>query len=239
LVRLTLERGVAGNAAGMIVEPIQASGGQIIPPPEYLPEVRKICDEFSVPLIFDEIQTYGRIGRFFAAEHFNVTPDMIVLGKGFGGGLPIAAVLVSDKLQGLSLDAEELHTFANNSVSQVAAAKLIELLENGVLENCRKMGQYLRGCLEELQQEFPEIGDIRQAGLHIGVELVRDPQSKEPLMAEGKSVRDAGIALGVIFGLSGPRPNILKIKPPLVITQTECDEVIDKFRTAMVKVLRK
>jgi len=72
------------------------------------------------------------------------------------------------------LDAEELHTFANNSVSQVAAAKLIELLENGVLENCRKMGQYLRGCLEELQQEFPEIGDIRQAGLHIGVELVRE-----------------------------------------------------------------
>ena len=93
-------------------------------------------------------------------------------------------------------DAEELHTFANNSLSQVAAAKLIDILENGVLENARKMGLYLRSRLEELQREFPEIGDIRQVGLHIGVELVRDPQTKEPLMAEGKAVRDQGIAAG-------------------------------------------
>lgn len=161
--------------------------------------MRKICDEFSVPLIFDEIQTYGRVGKFFAAEHFGVTPDMIVLGKGFGAGLPIAAVLVSDKLDGLAPDGEELHTFANNSVSQVAAAKLIEILENGVLENAQKMGLYLRNRLEELQEEFPEIGDIRQLGLHIGVELVRDPQTKEPLLAEGKAIRERGIESGAIL----------------------------------------
>ncbi len=239
LLRLTLERGIAGNAAGVMLEPIQASAGQIIAPQDYLQAMRKICDEFSVPLIFDEIQTYGRVGKFFAAEHFGVTPDMIVLGKGFGAGLPIAAVLVSDKLDGLAPDGEELHTFANNSVSQVAAAKLIEILENGVLENAQKMGLYLRNRLEELQEEFPEIGDIRQLGLHIGVELVRDPQTKEPLLAEGKAIRERGIESGAIFGLAGPRPNIVKIKPPLVITMEECDEVIDKFRTAMVQVLRK
>ena len=239
LLRLTLERGIAGNGAGVILEPIQASAGQIVAPQDYLQAVRKICDDFSVPLIFDEIQTYGRVGQFFAAEYFNVVPDMIVLGKGFGAGLPIAAVLVSDKLDGFLPDAEELHTFANNSASQAAAIKLIEILEGGVLENARKMGLYLRTRLEELQREFPEIGDIRQAGLHIGVELVRDPQTKKPLMAEGKAVRDRGIEGGVILGLAGPRPNVLKIKPPLVITEKECDEVIDKFRTAMVKVLRK
>jgi len=239
VLRSTLERGVAGNAAGVLVEPIQASGGQIIPPQGYLRTVRQICDEFSVPLIFDEIQTYARVGRFFAAEHFGVTPDMIVLGKGFGAGLPMAATLVSDKLQGFEPDSEELHTFANNSVAQVAAAKQIELLENGVLENARAMGSYLRDCLEELKPEFPEIGDIRQAGLHIGVELVRDPQTKEPLGCEGKAVRNCGIELGVIFGLAGPRPNILKIKPPLIITQAECDEVVDKLRAALRKVLRK
>lgn len=239
VLRSTLERGIAGNAAGVIVEPIQASAGQIIPPPEYLPAVRRICDEFEVPLIFDEIQTYARVGRFFAADYFGVTPDMILLGKGFGAGLPIAAVLVSDKLEGFEPDAEELHTFANNSLSQVAAAKLIEILEDGVLENAVKMGAYLRAGLEALQGEFPEIGDIRQAGLHVGVELVRDPQSKEPLLDEGKAVRNAGIGLGVIFGLAGPRPNVIKIKPPLVITQSECDEVLDKFRSALVQVLRK
>ena len=156
ILRLTLERGIAGNAAGVILEPIQASAGQIIPPHGYLQEARKICDEFSVPLIFDEIQTYARIGKFFAAEYFGVTPDMIFLGKGFGAGLPIAAVLVSDKLKGFEPDAEELHTFANNSLSQVAAAKLIDMLENGILANAAKMGEYLRKRLEQLQNNFPK-----------------------------------------------------------------------------------
>ena len=238
MLRLTLQRGIAGNAAGVLLEPIQASAGQIIPPKEYLQAVRQICDEFSVPLIFDEIQTYARVGRFFAAEHFGVTPDMIFLGKGFGAGLPIAAVIVSDRLEGLEPDAEELHTFANNSLSQVAAAKLIDILENGVLENVPKMGRYLHGGLEELQREFPEIGDIRQLGLHIGVEFVRDPKTKEPLIEQCKAVRSEAVERGVIFGLAGPRPNILKIKPPLVVTENECDEIMDKLRAAMNKVLR-
>ena len=239
MLRQTLQRGIAGNAAGLIIEPIQASAGQIILPKEYLQEVRRICDEFSVPLIFDEIQTYARVGKFFAAEYFGVTPDMIFLGKGFGAGLPIAALIVSDKLEGFEPDAEELHTFANNSVSQVAAAKLIDMLENGVLQNVPKMGLYLRNRLEELQNEFPQIGDVRQAGLHIGVEFVRDPRTKEPLPDQCRAVRKEAIELGVIFGLAGPRPNILKIKPPLVVTENECDEIMDKLRAALIKVLRK
>ncbi|MGO8702398.1 MAG: aspartate aminotransferase family protein [Candidatus Brocadiia bacterium] len=239
MLRLTLERGIAGNAAGVIVEPIQASGGQIIPPKEYLRAVRRICNDFAVPLIFDEIQTYARIGRFFAAEYFDVTPDIIVLGKGFGAGLPIAAIIISDRLKGFEPDAEELHTFANSSVGQVAAAKQIELLENGLLENAARMGEHLRTRLEEMRSEFPEMGDIRVAGLHVGIEFVRDPRSKEPLNAEGKAIREEGIKLGVIFGLAGVRSNVLKIKPPLVVTQAECEEILDKLRGAMTRVLRR
>lgn len=239
MLRLTLERGIAGNAAGVILEPIQASAGQIIAPREYLEAVRKICDEFNVPLIFDEIQTYARIGRFFAADYFGVTPDVIVLGKGLGAGLPIAAIIISDKLKGFEPDGEELHTFANNSVAQVAAAKQIALLENGVLENTTRMGEYMRTGLKELQREFPEIGDIRVAGLHIGIEFVRDPESKEPLINEGKAIREEGIRAGVIFGLGGVRKNVLKIKPPLIIKQAECDEVLEKLRVAVTRVLRK
>jgi len=239
MLRLTFERGIAGNAAGFIMEPLQASAGQIIPPREYFQEVRRICDEFSVPLIFDEIQTYARIGEFFASQYFDIVPDIIFLGKGFGAGLPIAAVIISDKLKGFEPDAEELHTFANSSVAQVAAAKLIEILENGVLENTRRMGKYLAAGLKELQTEFEEIGDIRQAGLHIGVELVRDRQSKEPLQVAGPKVRTEAIAGGLILGSAGPRKNILKIKPALIVNQSECDEILDKFRTAMKKVLRK
>ena len=239
MLRTTLERGIAGNAAGVIVEPIQGSAGQIILPRDYLETVRQICDEFSVPLIYDEIQTYARIGTFFAAEYSGVTPDIIALGKGLGAGLPIAAVVISDRLEGFQPDGEDLHTFGSTTVAQVAAAKQIEMLEGGVLENTVKMGEHLRAGLETMQQEFPEIGDIRQAGLHIGVELVKDPETREPLNAEGKAVRAAGIELGVIFGLGGVRPNVLKVKPALIITPDECDEVLDKLRTALTRVLRK
>ncbi len=239
VLRLTFERGVAGNAAGFIVEPIQASGGQIILPKDYLQAVRALCDEFNVPLIYDEIQTFARIGEFFAGQYFGVIPDIIVMGKGFGAGLPLAAIIISDKLKGFEPDTEELHTFANNSAAQVAAAKQIELLENGILENARRMGQYLKNGLQGIQKTFPEIGDIRQAGLHIGVELVRDPDGKEPLLEQGKAVRDEGIKIGAIFGLGGPRPNVLKIKPPLIVNQPECDEILDKFQKALTKVLRK
>jgi 4-aminobutyrate aminotransferase-like enzyme len=237
-LRTTLERGVAGNAAGLIVEPIQASGGQIILPPDYLAAVRAICDEFRVPLIFDEIQTYARIGRFFAAEYFDVVPDMIVLGKGFGAGLPIAAVIVSDRLKGFEPDAEELHTFANSSVAQVAAAKQIELLADGILANTVRMGDYFRDGLRALQREFPEIGDIRSAGLHIGVEFVRDPQTKAPLNDATKAIRNEGLRLGAIFGLGGAHPNVLKIKPPLIITPAEADEVLAILHQALTRVLR-
>jgi len=238
MLRLTLERGVAGNAAGIIIEPIQGSAGQIICPQDYLQEVRQICDEFSVPLIFDEIQTFARIGKMFAADYFGVTPDIIVLGKGVGAGIPLACIIVSDKLEGLQPDAEDLHTFGSTTIAQVAASKQIEMLNDGILENAVKMGIYLGKGLETMKSDFPEIGDVRQVGLHIGVELVKDPESKEPLMAEGKAVRAAAIENGLIIGLGGVRPNVLKIKPALTITQVECDEVLDKFQEALHTTLR-
>ena len=238
MLRLTLERGVAGNAAGFMLEPIQGSGGQIICPQEYLQEVRNICDEFEVPLIFDEIQTFARIGTMFAADYFGVTPDIMVLGKGIGAGVPLAAIIISDELEGFQPDGEDLHTFGSTTIAQVAAAKQIEMLNDGVLANCREMGGYLRKGLEAMQGEFPEIGDIRQAGLHIGVELVEDPESKEPLTAAGKAIRSAAMKNGLILGLGGVRPNVLKVKPALTITQEECDEILVKLRAAMIEVLR-
>lgn len=239
MLEVTLQKGVAGNAAGLLVEPIQASGGQIIPPPEYLPEIRRICDEYNVPLVFDEIQTYGRIGEFFAAQYFGVTPDIIVLGKGFGAGMPIAAVLVSDKLKGFECDGEELHTFANNSLAQVAAAKLIRMMQEWILENTRKMGAYLRRGLEALQKDYPEIGDIRQAGLHIGVEMVKDPETKEPAVNSANAIRREALQDGLILGKGGPCSQVLKIKPPLVVSQAECDEILDRFATSLHTVLRR
>jgi 4-aminobutyrate aminotransferase-like enzyme len=239
MLRLTLQRGVNGPAAGVMLEPIQASGGQIIFPRKYLERVRQICDEFGVPLIYDEIQTYCRIGEWFAAGYYQVPPDVIVLGKGLGAGFPIAAIIIADKFEGFSMKAEDLHTFANNSVSQVAAAKLIEIIQRDqVLENVRQMGAYLADGLRRLQLEFPEMGDIRQAGLHVGIEFVRDPKTKEPTVDKCIQIRDEGMKLGAIFGLGGARRNVLKIKPPLILKRDEANQILDILKRAMQRVLR-
>jgi 4-aminobutyrate aminotransferase-like enzyme len=239
MARETFERGIAGKPAGVIVECIQASAGQIIMPKRYLQGLRKLCDEFETLLVFDEIQTFGRIGEMFAADYFGVTPDIIVLGKALGAGLPLACIIISDKLKGFDPDTEELHTFANPSLSMVTAAKQIALLESGVLENCRKMGKYLGDQLKGMMKKYPEIGEVRQAGLHIGVELVKDLKSKIPLDKETVAIRDVGMKNGIIFGLGGVRKNVLKIKPPLIVNRKECDEILEKFEISMRALLRK
>ncbi len=237
--REVFERGIAGKPAGVIVEPIQASAGQIILPQRYLAELRKLCDEFETLLVFDEIQTFGRIGEMFAASYFGVEPDIIVLGKALGGGLPLAGIIVSDKIEGFSPDTEELHTFANPTLSMVTSAKMIAMLEAGVLENCREMGQYLGDTIKGMMSEYPEIGEVRQAGLHLGVEFVKDPVSKEPIPDETVAIRKEGFDNGIIFGLGGVRKNVLKVKPPLIISREECDEILEKFAKSVKSVLRK
>ena len=236
--RETFTRGIAGKPAGVIVEPVQASAGQIILPGRYLQALRELCNEFETLLIFDEIQTFARIGKMFAADYFGVTPDIMVLGKGLGAGLPLAGIIISDKLEGFAPDTEELHTFANPSLSMVTAAKQIAMLETGVLKNCQVMGDYLGDKLREMKSEFPEIGDVRQSGLHIGVEFVESPESRQPLIDKTVAIRNEGFKNGIIFGLGGVRKNVLKIKPPLIVTQNECDEILDKLRMSMNAILR-
>jgi len=238
MLKKTLERGVNGPCGGVIVEPIQASGGQIPLPREYLQRVREICDEFQVPLIFDEIQTYLRIGTVFAADYYGVAPDILCLGKGLGAGLPIAAILISDDLEGFGPDAEELHTFASHQLAQVAGLKLLEIVERDhLLDHVRAQGQWLAEQLRNLQKRYPEIGDIRQVGLHIGVEFVADPVSKRPLPEAVQAIRREAMARGVIFGLAGVRPYVLKIKPPLIVTRDECEEAISVLEEALAAVL--
>ncbi len=241
MLELTIQKGVSGPCAGVIMEPVQGSGGQIIFPVRYLKKVREICDKYDTPLIFDEVQTYCRVGDWFASTLFGVEPDIMVLGKALGGGTPIAAIIINDrKLKGFEPTGEDVHTFASNQISQAAAIKLIEIVERDkILQNTVKMGQYIRNGLEKLKEDYPEIGDIRQVGLHIGVEFVRDPKTREPLVDETIAIRKEGFNKGIIFGLSGVYKNVLKIKPPLTINQNEADETLALLAKCMQEVLRK
>jgi 4-aminobutyrate aminotransferase-like enzyme len=239
MLELTIQKGVNGPPAGLLMEPVQAGGGQIIFPRRYVEEVRAICDRYGVPLIFDEIQTFARIGKWTAAEYYGVTPEFIAFGKAIGGGLPLGVIVVKDGLTGYSPDTEELHTFANNSLSQVASLKMLQIItRDKILDNVNRMGAYLKEGLLRLQRDFPEMGDIRQVGLHIGIEFVKDPVGKEPLNAETTKIRDEGLRRGVILGLAGVRKNLLKIKPPLIVNQDECDEILRLFGESVKAILR-
>lgn len=236
----TIRRGSSGPVAGVILEPLQASGGQIPFPKEYLKKVRSICDEYGAVLIYDEIQTYCRIGEFFAADYYDVEPDVIVLGKGIGAGFPIAAIIIHDRLKGFEMaQAEELHTFANNSVSQLAALKQIEIIErDNLLENTREVGKYICEGLTKLKERFWQIGDIRQVGLHIGVEMVGDPTSKVELDVErSKEIKERAMENGLILGTAGYKKNIFKVKPPLITTKDQADVILERFEKTLKQVL--
>jgi 4-aminobutyrate aminotransferase-like enzyme len=236
--RDTLRSGVSGQVAGLIVEPLQASGGQIPLPKRYLQGLRQLCDDFGCLLIFDELQTYCRIGDTFAANKYEVEPDIICIGKSLGAGFPIAAILIHDRLEGFGPLGEDIHTFSNNSIAQVAALKQLDIIErDSLLTHTNEIGAYLSDKLRALLIKYPCIGDVRQAGLHIGVEFVADPVTKEPDVVLGQTVKHIALAMGLILGEAGYRLNVLKIKPPLIITRAEADEVLALFEGAVQAAL--
>ncbi|MBQ2945317.1 MAG: aminotransferase class III-fold pyridoxal phosphate-dependent enzyme [Clostridia bacterium] len=233
-----IQREVVGQVAAILLEPIQASGGQIILPKRYLEGVRALADKYGCLLIFDEIQTYCRIGEWFAYNYFGVEPDIICTGKAIGAGFPMAAVLLRDGLKGFEMNAEELHTFANNTVSQVCALKQIEIIErDNLLENTRNVGKILGDGVKSMMNAYPEIGDVRQAGLHIGVEMVADPVTKEAHPAAAK-IKSTAVENGLILGTGGFRKHILKIKPPLITTPADAAEILERWEATLKASLR-
>ena len=227
-LRDALRYAVDGPVAAVLLEPVQGNGGQIPFSAAFTREVRRICDEFGVLLIFDEIQTgFGRTGRMFAAEGLGVTPDIMVLSKSLGGGFPIAAVVSDDRLKQFEPTGEDVYTFGSNPVAQAAALKVIEILERDrIPEHAATMGALFTRGLQALQSEYPQIGDVRGPGLFIGVELVKDPVSREPAPAETTQLVAEAWKRGVILATGAALPNVLKIKPPLVIDEAEVQTVL-------------
>jgi 4-aminobutyrate aminotransferase-like enzyme len=227
-IRDTLQRGVDGPVAAIMLEPIQGNGGGIVFPPAFTQEVRRIADEFGALLVFDEIQTgFGRTGRMFAAEGLGVTPDVMVLSKAIGGGFPLAAVVADDRLKQFEPTGEDVYTFGSNPVAQAAALKVIEILERDrIPEHAARMGARFTRGLTALQAEYPQIGDIRGPGLFLAVELVTDPETRAPAPAEARRLVAEAWTRGVILATASALPNVIKIKPPLVIDEGEVETVL-------------
>lgn len=218
--------------SAFIMEPVQGNGTQLDFPREYYQLVRDICTEEGIFLIFDEIQTgFGRTGKMWAAEYYGVTPDILVFGKGAGGGYPLAGVLARKDLIGFASGDDAL-TFGEFPPSLAAGLETISIIESdGLLQNCTAMGEYATGKLKEMQTRHPLIGEVRCPGLLIGVELVLDRVTKEPALKQTIEVYNRGLEKGVIFGETryAGLGNVVKFKPPLIITREEMDVALAAF----------
>ena len=238
-------RHASGAVAGLIIEPMQGAGGQVPTPPGYLAGLKENCREHNMFLIFDECQTaFGRIGAMSAAEYYNVEPDMIVLSKGLGGGFPIGALVARSDLETFTV-VEEHTTFGSAPLSFAAALANIEVIERmGLCKRARVLGKRATAYLRQLQEEVEIIGDVRGPGLFIGVELVEDRESKTPATERATAFVELAKKFGVIFDVSMPdivngRPtmrNVIKIKPPLTITEEQLDRVLETFKFCVEQV---
>src|SRR5712692_1835619 len=223
-----IQTGTSGQIAAFIAEPIQDGGAFITAPPEYFKIVFKIVKKYGGLFIADEVQTgFGRTGKkWFGIEHWEVTPDIITCAKGMANGAPIGATITTRELaasfQGLTIS-----TFGGNPVTSVAAKATIEFIEEEkLLENADTVGAYFRGKLEELQQKHPVIGDVRGKGLMLGLELVKDRQTKEPAPEATSQVLERTRENGLLIGKGGLYGNVIRLSPMLNIGKSDVDEAV-------------
>jgi 4-aminobutyrate aminotransferase len=225
------------DVAGIIVEAVQSDGGDIVPPPNFLPSLEEICRRYDIYLVVDEVKVgMGRTGKWFAFQHSGVTPDMVILGKALGGGLPLSAVVARKEILDVG-PALALFTTAGNALSCAAGLATVEAIEQDQLvDNARKVGAYLHDKLAALQNAHPLIGDVRGLGLIQGVELVKDRLTKQPAALEAAKVVFRACELGLVVFYVGMFSNVLEITPPLVISEADVDEGVSILDQALSDV---
>ena len=212
----SLEQAIDESVCAVMLEPIQGEGGVVCPHPDYIKGVEQICLDRNLILIFDEVQVgMGRTGRLFAHEHYGVKPHIMTLAKALANGLPIGAMLATEELSSSFGAGSHASTFGGTPlVSAVAKAVLQSLLEDGWIDNCREMGEYFKGRLEELAKKYDLIKDVRGRGLILGMELDR----------AGSPVVNACMEKGFLINCAQER--VLRFLPPLIVGKEEIDLLI-------------
>jgi len=217
----------ADNIAGVLIEPIQGEGGYIVPSPGFFPALRELCDRYDILLIVDEVQSgMGRTGKWWAIEHFGVEPDIVCSAKGIASGVPLGAMIARKSVMTWPKGSHG-NTYGGNPIACAAALATIELLENGFLQNATKMGQYTMDALAEIQMRHPSIGQVRGKGLMIGVDFVKNIETREPDANLRSRIETLGFEHGLL--LLGCGKSTIRLAPPLNISQSEIDEGLQIF----------
>ncbi|HEY5618489.1 MAG TPA: acetyl ornithine aminotransferase family protein [Vicinamibacterales bacterium] len=222
------------EVAAIIVEPIQGEGGYIVPPNVFLQRLRDLTSQFGILLIADEVQSgMGRTGRMFAVEHAGVQPDIVSIGKGVASGLPLGVITAPARIMSWP-PGSHASTFGGNPVSCAAALATIRLLRDGLMRNAEVVGAHMMDGLKALMDKHPIIGDVRGRGLMIGIELVRDRQTKERATSERNVLVQECFKRGLL--VLGAGRNAIRLSPPLVFTRQHADTTVEILDQALAAI---
>ncbi len=222
------------EVAAIVVEPIQGEGGYVVPPPEFLQGLAGIAAQHGMLFVVDEVQSgIGRTGKMFAIEHAGVQPDIIVAAKGIASGLPMGVTIAHEDVMDWPVGAHS-NTFGGNPIACAAALTTIELVQDGLMQNAADIGHFLQGALRELAHRHRLIGDVRGCGLMIGIELVRNRQTKERATSERDALVIAAFRRGLL--ILGAGPNTIRLSPPLIITREQAETAVGILEDALTEI---
>ena len=224
----------SGQLAAIVLEPIQGWGGSIVPPDDFMPKLRKLCDKYNALLFADEVLTcMGRTGKMFAMEHWNTIPDITTLGKGFGNGFPVTAMCVSDKYKDAIEKISASSSYGGNPMACAAALASIEVIEEEQLcERSTHLGEVFLRRMNKMKEDHKIIGDVRGKGCLLAMELVKDKFSKEAFDEAGKMVYQKAFAKGLAWVPAG---NILRLSPPIIMDDNLALKGLDIIEEAVAE----
>jgi 4-aminobutyrate aminotransferase len=233
-VRETIQK---NDVAGVFVEPIQGDAGVIIPPSEFLPEIRRVCSEFGVLYVDEEVQTgFGRTGKMLGIEYSNVVPDVVVFGKALASGICLSAVVAKAEIMTWPPGSHFFTPAANPMACAAALATLDVIRKMHLPEHAERVGQGIMKRLREMQDDHEIIGDVRGKGLMIGVELVKDRKTKEPAKLETGRLSWRAFERGLAVSYYGTYSNVLRIAPPLILTEKQADRAVNILEESLKDV---
>ena len=219
------------EVAAIVVEPIQGEGGYLIPPKNFLGELKLLAEKYGILLVLDEVQSgVGRTGKMWAAEHFGVTPDIFTTAKGIASGLPLSATVARAAIMNWPAGAHA-STFGGNPVAIAAALATIQLVERELMQNAKRVGEHLLDRMRDWPRRFAQVGDVRGLGLMIGIELVRDHESKERAPELRDRIVNDAFERGLL--VLGAGRNTIRLSPPLIITRDQADFAIDTLEECL------
>ncbi|TVR30863.1 MAG: aspartate aminotransferase family protein [Spirochaetaceae bacterium] len=213
-----IQEGTVGNVSAFVLEPVQGWGGSIFPPDDFFPKLRDYCNNKGILLLDDEVLAgMGRTGEWLAMDHWNVVPDIVTLGKSFGNGFPVTAMVVKEEYAEALDKISASSSYGGNPMACAAALASIEVIEEEqILQNVRTVGQYFSKRMQKMKEDHPIIGDVKGTGFLLGIELVKDKQTKEPFTEAGKLVYQKAFRKGLAWIPAG---HILRMSPPLIMDE--------------------